>query len=620
MDNELFMNTELQPPPEIAAHFEQPSCSSPMLNWPLMNPNLSQYSPPQDCFTWEKSTEQQQKKGIFDSALSSLVSSPTPSNSNFSGCGGGDGFIIRELIGKLSNSSATPNRTTPLTEFSGDPGFAERAARFSCFGSRSFNGRTNSTLPVNNSKIVNSGKLTRVASTPALNSLVSPMVPAGEFSRKRKSVSKGKSKEIPLPTASPAPSFTKSLRSLSPRGVDVSFCRNPIDESSLDRRVLTRPTSRHSTVLSSLDRRFVTRPTSRHSTDDSSLDRRVVTRPTSRHSTDESSLDRRVVTRPTSRHSTVLSSLDRSVTTRSTSRHLTDESSLDRRVPTRPKSRHSIVLSSLGAERSLAVASLDLSRPHFDRRVLTSTDESSLDQRVLTQPKSRHSTVLLSLGAEHSLAVAPFSYSLRVVSIRFKLSIKTSPNPTDESSSRLFTSLLIVLVRREKIGERMKLLEDLVPGCNKVTGKALMLDEIINYVQSLQRQVEFLSMKLSSVNDTRLEFNVDALVSKDVMIPTSSNRLHEAGLQAESLSHHSYNNNSQLHTNVSSCNMMLQSPVNSLETSTLASSFTHLPTLTQFTDSISQYQMFSQEDLQSIVGMGVAHNPNHESQNMKIEL
>ncbi|KAG4185051.1 hypothetical protein ERO13_A09G208450v2 [Gossypium hirsutum] len=45
-------------------------------------------------------------------------------------------------------------------------------------------------------------------------------------------------------------------------------------------------------------------------------------------------------------------------------------------------------------------------------------------------------------------------------------------------------------VRREKISERMKLLQDLVPGCNKVTGKALMLDEIINYVQSLQCQVE----------------------------------------------------------------------------------------------------------------------------------
>lgn len=53
--------------------------------------------------------------------------------------------------------------------------------------------------------------------------------------------------------------------------------------------------------------------------------------------------------------------------------------------------------------------------------------------------------------------------------------------------------------RREKINERMKLLQDLVPGCNKITGKAMMLDEIINYVQSLQRQVEFLSMKLSAI-------------------------------------------------------------------------------------------------------------------------
>ncbi|KAJ4963921.1 hypothetical protein NE237_023860 [Protea cynaroides] len=55
-------------------------------------------------------------------------------------------------------------------------------------------------------------------------------------------------------------------------------------------------------------------------------------------------------------------------------------------------------------------------------------------------------------------------------------------------------------VRREKISDRMKYLQDLVPGCNKITGKAGMLDEIINYVQSLQRQVEFLSMKLATVN------------------------------------------------------------------------------------------------------------------------
>lgn len=71
-------------------------------------------------------------------------------------------------------------------------------------------------------------------------------------------------------------------------------------------------------------------------------------------------------------------------------------------------------------------------------------------------------------------------------------------------------------VRREKISERMKFLQELVPGCSKVTGKAVMLDEIINYVQSLQRQVEFLSMKLATVNP-RLDFNIEGILGKDIL-------------------------------------------------------------------------------------------------------
>jgi hypothetical protein len=70
-------------------------------------------------------------------------------------------------------------------------------------------------------------------------------------------------------------------------------------------------------------------------------------------------------------------------------------------------------------------------------------------------------------------------------------------------------------VRREKISERMKFLQDLVPGCSKVTGKAVMLDEIINYVQSLQHQIEFLSMKLAVVNP-RMEYSYDML-GKDML-------------------------------------------------------------------------------------------------------
>ncbi|XP_010923316.1 transcription factor BHLH089-like [Elaeis guineensis] len=68
--------------------------------------------------------------------------------------------------------------------------------------------------------------------------------------------------------------------------------------------------------------------------------------------------------------------------------------------------------------------------------------------------------------------------------------------------------------RREKISERMKILQDLVPGCNKVIGKASVLDEIINYIQALQRQVEFLSMKLEAVN-SRMNTGIEGFPAKD---------------------------------------------------------------------------------------------------------
>lgn len=71
-------------------------------------------------------------------------------------------------------------------------------------------------------------------------------------------------------------------------------------------------------------------------------------------------------------------------------------------------------------------------------------------------------------------------------------------------------------VRREKISERMRLLQELVPGCNKITGKAVMLDEIINYVQSLQQQVEFLSMKLATVNP-EVNIDIERILSKDIL-------------------------------------------------------------------------------------------------------
>ncbi|TKY67564.1 Transcription factor bHLH63 [Spatholobus suberectus] len=93
-------------------------------------------------------------------------------------------------------------------------------------------------------------------------------------------------------------------------------------------------------------------------------------------------------------------------------------------------------------------------------------------------------------------------------------------------------------VRREKISERMKYLQDLVPGCNKIAGKAGMLDEIINYVQSLQRQVEFLSMKLAAVNP-RLDFNIDELFAKEVF-PSCAQSFPNIGMPSDMTTNPAY--------------------------------------------------------------------------------
>nr|KYP61569.1 Transcription factor BEE 3 [Cajanus cajan] len=73
-------------------------------------------------------------------------------------------------------------------------------------------------------------------------------------------------------------------------------------------------------------------------------------------------------------------------------------------------------------------------------------------------------------------------------------------------------------VRRGKINEKLRCLQNIVPGCYKTMGMAIMLDEIINYVQSLQHQVEFLSMKLTTAS-TYYDFNSesDALETMQVV-------------------------------------------------------------------------------------------------------
>ncbi|PSS32624.1 Transcription factor bHLH62 like [Actinidia chinensis var. chinensis] len=143
-------------------------------------------------------------------------------------------------------------------------------------------------------------------------------------------------------------------------------------------------------------------------------------------------------------------------------------------------------------------------------------------------------------------------------------------------------------VRREKISERMKFLQDLVPGCNKVTGKAVMLDEIINYVQSLQRQVEFLSMKLATVNP-RMDFNMEAFLSKD-MFPCRGSAPH--GIYP-------------LVTTSSAFSYEYQSPRNPI---------TKLPLIHGFGDAApaSQHSTLWEDDLQSVVQMGFGQNQAHD--------
>lgn len=89
-------------------------------------------------------------------------------------------------------------------------------------------------------------------------------------------------------------------------------------------------------------------------------------------------------------------------------------------------------------------------------------------------------------------------------------------------------------VRREKISERMKLLQDLVPGCNQITGRTVVLDEIINYVQSLQQQVEFLSMKLANVGPESSLDTEQILLTNNSYI-SSSNILRTRGKGVDSV-------------------------------------------------------------------------------------
>lgn len=276
MDKEYFLNTGIPPPP---LHFE------PVLHaWNSLSSAQDVNCSSEQSFlttNWEKGNDHHYAH--LESALTSMVSSPVaPATSAATS----DAFAIRELIGKLGpmsmpfpsattatttassyggNSSANnscyttplnsppkldgvpilnhlvkpnlPNlgnlvaMNPPLPSLSADPGFAERAAKFSCFGSRSFNGRmahfgaNNAEFQLrSNTPILGNGKLPRVASSPSLKQAGSPGEnrPSGQLQMESGSVnaiiSSSHMKQNKIPGTGPSSNEESSVSDQVPSG------------------------------------------------------------------------------------------------------------------------------------------------------------------------------------------------------------------------------------------------------------------------------------------------------------------------------------------------------------------------------------------------------------------
>ncbi|KAE9463704.1 hypothetical protein C3L33_04384, partial [Rhododendron williamsianum] len=477
MDKEYFLNAGIPPP----LHFEP----SQIPNWQsqssefLFNPN------------WDSNKSTDQQYSNFDSALSSLVSSPAASNSTISQ----DNFVIRELIGKLNttansgefspapyvgsrSTTSSPSKSAQyLVDHFGnekmlpnlgnsmgmnpnlvstDPGFAERAAKFSCFGSRSFNGRI-SQLPYRSSS----------ASMACSEKQESDTNPCGDGPREWTDAGFGKASE------QDSARFASSNEGSSVSEQIPSGLKTPSDSNSRKRKAVSRGKSKE----------------------------------------------------------------------------VASKAVEEKDDPNAKRSKSIEGSSELGS-------------------VKTEEDTKTGDEKA------------------NQKAPEPLKDYIHVRARRGQA--------TDSHS-------LAERVRREKISERMKLLQDLVPNCNKVTGKALMLDEIINYVQSLQRQVEFLSMKLASV-----DFNMDTLLSKDEFQANGSlsHPMYPLDSSASAFFGHQTKETPQVHTNFSigamtQCSIDPNVCRNNLMQSTLVD---------EFGRGLPQFPTLCEDDLQSIVQMGFGQN------------
>lgn len=516
MDKDYFMNAGIPPPQPL--HFE----TSMPIPWSsdqsFLNPNSTM-----DQFSH------------FDSTWSSMVSSTTATATATASLSN-DAFALRELIGKLggtgaaaspfaSNANSTNDRSSsspkqslpildqinlpnlassaalappPLPALSADPGFAERAAKFSCFGSRSFNGRTSQFGANNvelrhgsNPPLTAESKLPRVSSTPSLKQNGSP--PQGKNSSQQQMEMR--------PVNGVLLGSDKKFSKLSGSGA------NSNEESSVSEQIPSGETG----SMNSRKRKAISRGKNK--------DDRL-------HSAKGVEGD--------------------------------DDGNSKRSRPTENGENET------KAEEECKAGSND------------ENEKNKTNQKPPEPPKD-----YIHVRARRGQATDSHSLAERV--------------------------------RREKISERMKLLQDLVPGCNKVTGKALMLDEIINYVQSLQRQVEFLSMKLASVNPG-LDFNMENALSKDMFQQNTTlpQQMYPLDSSAPAFYHHENVQQQQLHSTNISSGPLSQCSVDPLP-------------FDGFSQNLPQFPAFTEDDLHSIVQMGFVQNSlnfpvQNQTSNMKVEL
>ncbi|KAL9672206.1 hypothetical protein QQ045_028456 [Rhodiola kirilowii] len=134
------------------------------------------------------------------------------------------------------------------------------------------------------------------------------------------------------------------------------------------------------------------------------------------------------------------------------------------------------------------------------------TDNHEMTEQVPPQTKMRRERSAPSKGASRTKCAGGKKQKGNAARSKQKTNERDQSTATDYIHVRARrgqatdSHSLAERVRRENISERMMTLQALVPGCDKVTGKALMLDRIITYIQSLQSQVQYLSMRLASMS------------------------------------------------------------------------------------------------------------------------